>query len=88
MRTKLSRKGLDSQLSSPEDSKLEIEADKILLGGKDLASSFSKLEKEISLLKEENKKLCSYSELEKEISNLRKEIEKLNKQSKEKPSKE
>lgn len=88
MKTKLSRKGLDSQLSSPEDSKLEIEADKIVLSGKDLTSLFSKFEKEIANLKEENKKLCTYAEFEKEISGLRKEIEKLNKQPKEKVSKE
>jgi hypothetical protein len=86
MKTKLTEKGLDTQLSNPEDSHLEIVADKIILSGKDLHGQISKLEKEVLSLKEELKKQCSFLEFEKEIQSIRKDIEKLGK--KEKVSKE
>jgi uncharacterized small protein (DUF1192 family) len=88
MKTTLTKKGLDYKLSSQEDSRLEIEADKIVLSGKDLLSLFAELKKEIDILKEETKKMCSCGEMEKEISSLRKDIEKLGKQTKEKVVKE
>jgi len=82
MKTKLTKKGLDSQLCNPEDASLEIVAEKISLAGKDLSNTIKQFEKEISALKEEMKKQCTFSEFEKEIQILRKEMEKFTKKEK------